>query len=370
MPKVSVIVPVYQGENFIEAGLSALCAQTLGDIEIVCVNDGSTDNSSQLLSSWAARDPRIKLIETANRGLSAARNTGINAASGDYLMFMDVDDKLLPTACERISAVFEQTGAEIVTFGASCDPPEAAEPWLQECLSPRDVSYSGFDTRLLFKENSRPYACRTAVSAAFLQRCGLRFEEGIAFGEDQIFHFMAYPAARRTELISDKLYSYRLQVESSLTATRRDDVALRISEHIRLAELILSGWQERGWLEQHKAIMLSWALEFVTLDIFRLEYLEGLRLLGQLRGLLDDCFGLGDMSGLSGMDSTVNATDLGGPPVKLPFWTRRLLHLLCRKQPEQLMARKPWPTITAFYLQQRGIAKSLSRLLAGGLGSR
>jgi hypothetical protein len=100
---------------------------------------------------------------------------------------------------------------------------------------------------------------------------------------------------------------------------------------------------------------------------------DGVRLLEQLRGLLERYFAASQPDGPAG---AAGAADAGRPnrsdaaPPKLPFWTRRLLQQICRKQPQQLMAQKPWPTITAFYLQQRGIAKSLSRLLAGGLRSR
>ena len=92
MNKVSIIVPVYNIEKYLAKCLDSLINQTLEDIEIICVNDGSTDNSAEILNEYAQKDCRIKIINQDNAGLSAARNTGINAANGEYIGYVDSDD--------------------------------------------------------------------------------------------------------------------------------------------------------------------------------------------------------------------------------------------------------------------------------------
>lgn len=92
MIKVSIIVPVYNVEKYLSQCLDSLINQTLKDIEIICVNDGSKDNSETILKAYQIKDPRIKIISQENKGLSVARNTGINAAKGEYIGLIDSDD--------------------------------------------------------------------------------------------------------------------------------------------------------------------------------------------------------------------------------------------------------------------------------------
>ena len=93
MPKISVIVPVYNTADFLPKCLNSLCSQTLQDIEIICVNDGSEDNSLAVLKKFALKDKRIKIINSeTNNGVSYARNKGLSSAKGEYISFMDSDD--------------------------------------------------------------------------------------------------------------------------------------------------------------------------------------------------------------------------------------------------------------------------------------
>ena len=102
MSLVSVVVPIYNVQDYLEDCLDSLHVQTLGDIEILCVNDGSTDGSLAVLQMCAARDPRIRIIDKPNGGLSSARNMGIDAARSPYVCFLDSDDRFEPHACEEI----------------------------------------------------------------------------------------------------------------------------------------------------------------------------------------------------------------------------------------------------------------------------
>ena len=90
--KISIIVPVYNTSKYLDECLISLTSQTLNEIEIVCVNDGSTDNSLQILNNYKNKDDRIKIIDQKNQGVCAARNAGIRAAQGEYITFVDSDD--------------------------------------------------------------------------------------------------------------------------------------------------------------------------------------------------------------------------------------------------------------------------------------
>ena len=96
--KFSIVIPVYNVEPYLPECLDSVLNQTLSDWEAVCVNDGSTDNSSVVLEDYASKDSRFRVITQPNGGLSAARNTGMKAALGDYVLFLDSDDWLEPNA--------------------------------------------------------------------------------------------------------------------------------------------------------------------------------------------------------------------------------------------------------------------------------
>ena len=112
--KVSVIVPVYNVERYLSRCLDSIAAQTLRDIEIICVDDGSTDGSPGILAAYAAREPRMKVVTQANGGLSAARNAGLAVCKGDWVMFVDSDDWVPAYAAEAFLAVAEASGAPVV----------------------------------------------------------------------------------------------------------------------------------------------------------------------------------------------------------------------------------------------------------------
>src|SRR5919199_728512 len=115
MPRVSVVVPIYNVEPYLRSCLDSLAAQTYTDLEVVMVNDGSTDRSAEIADAFSARDPRFRLLEQPNRGLSAARNTGIDAASGEFLAFVDSDDIVAPAAYELLVGALDASGSDLAT---------------------------------------------------------------------------------------------------------------------------------------------------------------------------------------------------------------------------------------------------------------
>lgn len=120
MPLVSVIVPVYNVAPYLRCCLDSLCAQTLKDIEIICVNDGSTDASPQILEEYASRDKRIRVIHQANGGLSAARNAGLAVVQSPYIGFVDSDDWIAPQTYQVATEIFLQDSElDVVCWGIS-----------------------------------------------------------------------------------------------------------------------------------------------------------------------------------------------------------------------------------------------------------
>ena len=115
--KVSVIVPIYNTESHLQRCLDSILSQTHDELEIILVDDGSTDQSAGICDSYATRDPRVIVVHKDNRGLSSARNTGIDLASSEYIQFVDSDDLIKPQMTEKLLALIRETDADI----AHCD---------------------------------------------------------------------------------------------------------------------------------------------------------------------------------------------------------------------------------------------------------
>ena len=114
---VSIIVPVYNVEQYLDECIASIVNQTYKDIEVILVDDGSKDRSPEICDEWAKKDVRIKVIHKENQGPSMARNVAIEQAEGDYLLFVDSDDYIASDLCEKTVAVAQEKSADVVVFG-------------------------------------------------------------------------------------------------------------------------------------------------------------------------------------------------------------------------------------------------------------
>ena len=117
MPKISVILPIYNVEKYLRRCLDSVLNQTFTDFEAICVNDGSPDKSLHILEEYAAKDSRIKIVTQENQGLSMARNNGLKVAKGDYIYFLDSDDAIHPKLLEIAYTFASKNNADMVCFG-------------------------------------------------------------------------------------------------------------------------------------------------------------------------------------------------------------------------------------------------------------
>ena len=294
-PAFSFVMPVYNAATSVGASIESVLGQTEGDLELICVDDGSTDGTARVLADYTARDPRVRVISQANTGPSAARNTGLDAARGAIICTLDADDALVPTYCARLRRAFEESGAEVVVFGASCEPEDAASARIRGLLSPAAATYEPrehFDPALLFRANAQPYAWRAAMMRGLEEREHVRFPEAVRLGEDVTFLFTLYPVARRVELIPDKLYRYRM-VEGSIThgLDAPDALERKVGEHLAAFDAILAAWRVRGLGALCPAEMVTWCLDLTVFDLVRLERPAAARAAERLAGLLAGTYG-------------------------------------------------------------------------------
>lgn len=273
-PLISIVVPVYNAEDHIARTLDSLLAQNYDALEIICVDDGSSDGSLGILKGFEQKHPdRLKVFHQENQGVSVARNYGIDQAQGDIIMFADADDDLEPSTCKKVGEVFAQESPEVLTFGFKVDPLEAMPLGMDKELHPSNKTYDQFTSELLFQEKARPYVWRTAFSREFVNREHIRFEPGIKLGEDQIIYFVAYPLSKKTILASDQLYIYNMRSDSATHANANEEEGAerRLEQHMLVIEAILKEWQERGLQQLCRSELLEWSFDLVLFDIRSLD---------------------------------------------------------------------------------------------------
>ena len=210
-PLISVIVPAWNAEANLSRCLEALTAQTVRETEIIVVDDGSSDGTWDALRTWQSRDPRIVPLRQENRGVSAARNTGLAAARGEWIRFADVDDRMPPDSLEILLGRARQAGADLVIGGFTAVRGPLRRP--RNLLNRADAMDCDAFVRLF---SARPNAFYYGVvwnklfRRALLEEAGCRFVEGYTWGED--FAFMCdYLSRAECVAMTDKsVYDYYL----------------------------------------------------------------------------------------------------------------------------------------------------------------
>jgi glycosyltransferase involved in cell wall biosynthesis len=213
----SIIIPIYNVEKYLSECLDSVLNQTCCDWEAICVNDGSTDKSSDILERYAARDPRFKVVTQPNGGLSSARNAGLKAAKGEYVIFLDSDDWLELNALEVLASRISSedmlcfSGRRFFESEGSYHPADE----LPERHYQSGMDYYN-DNALMSRDFAFVCVVLRAYRRAYLEENGLHFKEGI-FHEDNLFTPLACYHAHKVTTINECLYNYRVRNESITT---------------------------------------------------------------------------------------------------------------------------------------------------------
>ena len=223
-PKVSVIVPVYNVEPYIRQCLESLCAQTLREIEIILIDDGSTDRSGAICQEYAARDSRIMVLRQPNGGQSAARNAGLQIARGEYIGFADPDDWCDHQMYARLYQHAREHDSDMVFCGA-----QVYDESLGQFVNKGNDWFARlgaqFDHRSFCHADTAPFLfelsvalCTKFFKRSFLEQHTIRFLQGLVF-EDVAFFYQTYLQARRVAVLRQVLYCYRIERAGSTTTT-------------------------------------------------------------------------------------------------------------------------------------------------------
>lgn len=280
MPLVSVIVPVYNSEKYIERCINSLTFQTLQDIEIIVINDGSTDDSDNICKRLEKKDQRVHYFFQENKGVSAARNKGLNMATGEWITFVDSDDWVEPTMCEHAYRAAVNSDADIVMWAFWADVAEKSRKQHFVKLCPGDVTssktliqskiisrYADGDIKGNFISAGATWGkmCRRNL----LERYQLRFVEGLTRAQDTIFWLYAFEYACKIFYLNEYLNHYSIS-EASICSGKKympkceipfemlmDEYEGFISKYHDKDERFMDAFYQRGiqildWYMKHK----------------------------------------------------------------------------------------------------------------------
>lgn len=268
-PFVSVIVAAYNVEDYVGECLLSLMEQTFLNFEAVCVDDGSTDGTKDVLAQFERADYRFRVIERENGGLSAARNTGLRHARGTYVSFLDSDDKYAPNALERLVETAKADNLDLVDFdSATFYESEAVREVHQEGTRKRDDIpgvLSGPDLLVTYEQRGQyyPSACYHLIRRSALQRAHLSFEEGLLH-EDELFTPLLHAHMGPSRFLNEKLYLRRLRPDSIMTSARTTE---NVMAEFRIV-VKLSQWLQDNATSYSESFMHAFAQHIYLLADF------------------------------------------------------------------------------------------------------
>ena len=289
--KVSVIIPVYNGEKFIDDCLDCVTRQTLEDLDIIFVDDGSADGTPERIRARAAEDPRITYIRQENAGCGVARNTGMPLAAGEYVAFWDCDDVYDPRTLELMSACMEEHDSDVCVCGVKKLYPDG-----KVLPSPGMLSFDGISDPSSFSRETDGDRILNFTSVnmvnkmfrtSFLRENGLRFSAA-PNAEDVAFTCAALCLAGRISCLKERLATYRVFQSGSQVGKKNLHPRVGVQEWIRAAEEL----KRRGVYPE-----TSFANKAVTALTYELQNIRGREAFDEAFGFLKENLGKLEMDG-------------------------------------------------------------------------
>ena len=259
---LSIIIPVYNSEDFLARCLDSVLKQTLKDIEIILVNDGSKDGSGAICDKYAQKDSRIKVIYQENQGVSAARNNALAIASGDFVGFVDSDDYIHPQMFEKLLATAEKDKSDVVM----CDALTVYDDGRTE----NDTITQLPESTVLEKSNISPFLLLETAGAVWrciykkslLQENQIRFPSGIKFSEDRVFNIYAFGNATKIAYIKEPYYYRYVNLKSAVHRFHNDYFEACKKSHYETQKALNFAWDNNP--EYKKAYLSQFIIGALT----------------------------------------------------------------------------------------------------------
>ena len=289
--KVSIIVPVFNAEQYLDAALSSILDQAMSSYEVILVDDGSTDSSPLICDRYSATDPRFRTIHKSNGGVSSARNTGLNLAKGEYVMFVDSDDALLPDALERM--LEDASGEDLVIGGYAVNT--GGVP-IGEIYPFRARTYREREMSSFFDDNIRRNCVMLDAPWAKLFRrkaiSDLRFCEDLCYAEDKLFVFQFLTRCASARTCAVPVYDYHIRSGSlgSDVVSDRHLIQLRrfLPPYVKLLEVLKEKYPESQKIAKlyHNDVVSRYLCRILNIFLRRRTALLDKDYLGWVYGLI------------------------------------------------------------------------------------
>jgi glycosyltransferase involved in cell wall biosynthesis len=272
-PKISVIVPVYNVQDYLKQCLDSILCQTFSNIEIICVNDGSTDKSRKILEEYKQKDSRIIIIDKKNGGLSSARNAGMKVARGEFYSFIDSDDWIENTMLEKLYENITTLNTDISI--CAVHQFDETNKKNDDCNPYYTLGYfdESFDNKVFSYKDTKPFIMDVCVMAwnklyrkSLIDKCNAQFPNGLIF-EDGPFFFSIFFKTNRVSIVRDFLYYYRINRKNSII----QKAGKKFLNVIDVAEIMYSKIKD---LDDYNEIQYTFFRKKVEDFIYRFEHLN------------------------------------------------------------------------------------------------
>lgn len=249
MKKITIIVPVYNVESYIKEAIKSVINQSYENIEILLIDDGSTDASGRICDEYSKKDSRVITIHQNNMGLSGARNTGLKNATGEYIMFLDSDDTFELDACEKMLNYIEETNADYIIANYS-NMDEDGTIWDNPVFDKNiykkfKLSIADYD-KSFYIMNSGVW--NKMFRKSYLDSLNIGFVEGVP-AEDAIFTTLCFMKSKNVFYLPEKVYNYRLRAAGSISSSCSKKYFSGINKAYRI---IYNNFKENGYLEYYR----------------------------------------------------------------------------------------------------------------------
>ena len=287
MIKVSVVIPVYNGDAFLRQCLESVHTQTLEEIEVICVDDGSTDTSPDILEEFRAKDTRFRIIHQENQHVAAARNNGLAQAQGEYVIFWDCDDFFEPQALELLYNRAEETEADICIckndlYDGENEKSYPSNDCLDLKLVPKEATFNRSDIPEHILTFTNAVVWNKLFRRSFLVENSLTFPS-FRIGEDRAFVFLALCTASKITFVKNVLVHYRWNNPKSLMGKSSSGA----QENLLALEAAMDQLTERGILpEGYEKKMLASVVHCLHQTRTEKDFMAAMRLLRE-DGLLE-----------------------------------------------------------------------------------
>lgn len=270
LPKISVIVPIYNAEKYLKKCLNSIIHQNFNDLEILCINDGSTDNSFKIIQNFSKKDNRIKIFNTPNNGQGSARNLGLKHATGEYVSFIDADDWIIDDAYEKLYYKSHKYDLDMLFF-QMINYINSSGKLVESDLYNYDLLSNNFDIDIPFSSNdASEFLFNIAVCPVsklykrkFLMENNILFPEGIIF-EDNVFFYNAFLKANKISFINEHFY-FRRRHSESIT----QNISEKSFDIVPATNELLMLFKKNNWYSEYKISLINHSFSMILEWFFK-----------------------------------------------------------------------------------------------------